>query len=107
MAVTITSAGLIAAFPEWANAPAGVLANAIDSANEISFELYEDTPAQETKRRYLEAGIELYSSPFARDMQPENSTDVNPYRARADRMDLKFGGSYRGPGWPDLPVGVV
>ena len=107
MAVVITSAGLIAAYPEWVNAPADVLANAIDTANEILFELYEDFPAQETKRRYLEAGIELYSSPLARDMQPENSTDVNPYRAKADKMDLIKGGAYRGPGWPDLSAGVV
>ena len=105
MAVVITSAGLIVAYPEWEQAPAGVLANAINVANAKAFELYEGDADQETNRRYLEASAMLYSSPFARDMQPQNSTDVNPYRAMAQAQDVIFGGAYRGPGWT-LPAGV-
>ena len=105
MAVVITSAGLIAAYPEWAQAPAGVMTNAIDVSNAKAFELYEGDADQETNRRYLEAGAMLYSSPFARDMQPQNGTEVNPYRALAQAQDVIHGGSYRGPGWT-LPAGV-
>ncbi len=105
VAVTITDVGLIAAYPEWANAPAGVLANVLAVANAKVFELYEPWPDLETDRRYLEAGAMLYSYPFARDMQPEHSADLNPYRALAQAQDVIHGGAYRGPGWT-LPAGV-
>jgi len=104
MSVTITSAGLIAAYPEWVNAAAGVIANAVSVANAKPLPLYTDSD-EETDRRYLEASAILYSLPFARDMRrPESGP--NPYRIEADRRDVLKGTAYRAPGWT-LPSGVV
>ncbi len=104
MSVTITSAGLILAYPEWANAPAGVVNNALAVANGKSLELYTGT-AEETDRRYLEASAIMYTLPFARDMRKPGQLTVNPYRTEADRRDVLKGTAYRAPGWT-IPAGV-
>jgi ABC-type nitrate/sulfonate/bicarbonate transport system substrate-binding protein len=104
MAITITSAGLIAAYPEWAQAPAGVLANAIAVANARPLQLYTDAD-EETNRRYLEAGALLYTMPFARDLHRPDQGEQNPYRMAADELDRLKGTAYRAPGW-SIPAGV-
>ena len=98
MSITITTGGLIAAFPEWANAPAGVIANAVSVANALPLPLYTDLD-EETHRRYLEASAILFDLPFAREMGLTDRETSNPYREQAKRKDIKLGTQYRGPGW--------
>ena len=98
MSVTITSAELIAAFPEWEHAPAGVIDNAVAVANALPLPLYSDED-EERHRRYLEASAILYDSPFAREMGLTDRETVNPYREQARRKDVRLGTQYRGPGW--------
>jgi hypothetical protein len=103
MSVTITSTGLVAAYPEWANAPSDVIDNAVAVANAKALDLYTDSD-EETDRRYLEASAILYSLPFARDMRrPKDGT--NHYRMEANRKDRLKGIAYRAPGWT-IPLGV-
>jgi hypothetical protein len=104
MSVTITSAGLIAAYPEWANAPSGVIDNAVSVANAKPLQLYTDS-YEETDRRYLEASAILFTKPFARDMRRPKDTR-NHYREEATKRDVLKGTAYRAPGWT-LPSGVV
>ena len=105
MTVTITTAGLIAAQPEWNDAPAAVLAWAVTTANAKAYQdLYADVTLEE-QRRYLEAGAILYTSPFARSMRSGQGSS-NPYREEAARMDRLRGAACRGPGW-ELPAGAV
>jgi hypothetical protein len=99
----ITSATLIAAHPEWTNAPAAVLAEVILVANSLVLDLYTDDD-QDTMRRHLEASAMLYESPFARDMAKTEDAE-NPYRKAANRRDVLKGVAYRAPGWT-LPAGV-
>jgi len=100
----ITSAGLQAAYPEWDNAPADVIDNAVAVANALVLDLYT-VAVEDTDRRYLEAAAMLYTLPFARDMRkPEPGG--NPYRLEATRRDTLKGTAYRAPGWT-LPSGVV
>jgi hypothetical protein len=103
MSVTITSAGLIAAYPEWENAPAGVINNAVAVANAKPLNLYTDSD-EETDRRYLEASAILFALPFSRDMRrPKDGT--NHYRREASRRDRLKGTAWRAPGWT-IPAGV-
>lgn len=104
MAVTITSAGLIAAFPEWANAPAAVLTHAVSVANNRPLSLYVNravsSEEEETHRRYLEASRILWDHPFGRDMV-RRSNETNPYHEMAKYTDKLKGSLYRAPGYPD------
>ena len=101
MAVVITAAGLVAAYPEWEDAntstPA-VITNVLARVNAMSFELYSDTD-EETDRRYLEACALLYDHPYGRDMHKPDQATINPYRKEADRRDILKGTAYRVPGW--------
>ena len=98
MSIAITVAGLKVAYPEWENAPDGVANNAVAAANALPLSLYTDAD-RERLRRYLEAGSLLYSSPFAREMNTDDQKVADPYREQADRMDMRVGSQYRGPGW--------
>lgn len=102
--MTITSAGLIAAYPEWATVPTDVMSNAIAVANAKPLQLYTDS-VEETDRRYLEAAAILYTMPFARDMRKPTKDVGNWYRTEADRRDTLKGAAYRAPGWT-IPLGV-
>lgn len=104
MAVTITAAGLVAAYPEWAAAntsqPA-VIAHVIAVANAKVLTLYTNTD-EETARRYLEAGALLFDHPFGRDMAKYDPSQ-NWYRLEATRRDRLKGTAYRAPGWTIPP----
>ena len=107
MTVTITAAGLVAAYPEWESANTNtpnVVANAVARANALPLELYTDT-SEETDRRYLEAGAMLYDHPYGRDMHKPDQAALNPYRKAADRRDILKGTAYRVPNW-DMPSGI-
>ena len=101
----ITSATLIAAYPEWANAPAGVLAEVVLVANSLALDLYTDDD-QDTHRRHLEACSELFDHPFGRDMAKPEKDTPNYYRKAATRTDVLKGTAYRVPGWT-TPVGAT
>lgn len=106
MAVTITSAGLRAAYPEWQNAPDPVVDHAVTVANARTLTLYTDTD-EETHRRYLEASAMLYEHPFGRDLHKITGDQLhNHYRREADRLDQLKGTAYRAPGWT-VPSGVT
>ena len=104
MAVTITAAGLRAAYPEWTNAPDDVVSHAVSTANARPLGLYVDraisTEAEETHRRYLEASSYLFRHPFSRDMI-RTQTPTNPYFEELQYLDKLKGALYRAPGWPD------
>lgn len=105
--MTITASGLVAAYPEWGAVNTGqpaVVANAVAVANAASLPLYT-VAAEETDRRYLEAGALLFAHPYGRDMSVE-TPETNWYRVEATRRDLLKGTAYRAPGWT-LPAGVV
>jgi len=102
---TITVAGLIAAYPEWANAPSDVLDHAVAVANSKPLGLYTDRSVsdetEEIHRRYLEASSILFHHPYSRDMR-ETKAEEDPYRMEAKRTDKTKGTLYRCPGWPEV-----
>ena len=102
--MTITSAGLRAAYPEWTNAPDDVVLHAVSVANALPLDLYTSA-AEETHRRYLEASAILYDHPYGRDLHKPDQATVNPYRTEAETRDRRKGTAYRAPGWT-IPVGV-
>lgn len=101
---TITSVGLIAAYPEWENAPADVITEAVSTANARPLGLYVDraisTEQEEIHRRYLEACMVLFQHPFGRDMR-KVEVGMNRYEEEIKYRDKLKGTLYRVPGWPD------
>jgi len=110
VAVTITAAGLQAAYPQWDDVEAGTLAQAVRIANARPLEAYTDrsksAEEEEEHRRYLEASAWLYDHPFSRDLDKPDQAARNPYRVEASRLDRLKGGLDRAPGWV-LPYGVI
>jgi len=103
---SITSAALIAAYPQWTPVESGVIDHAVAVANALTCTLYTDS-TEEAHRRYLEASAILYDHPKGRSVLKNWPATIveNPYRAEATRLDRLKMGAYRAPGW-SLPSGV-